>query len=176
MEVLQQVPAVQGRRAGAGGRGGLGEASLEQVDIDLDGFEIEDDGVAINQEHRFAGVGQHLAERRERLSEALAGLGLRSVAPQKGCEPLPIRCPVRREREVREQRHGFLRGIKGVSGGDTPSTSPRSLRCSCPMVRPPPGSAIRDCLLPAVAQASWYPRALRALSGPGPFEQRSWFR
>ena len=95
------------------------------MDVHLDGVAIEGDGVAANQEDRFASGGACLAERRERLSEALAGLGLRSIAPQEGREPFPGTGPARREREVREQRHGLLRDIEWASGGETPVDLPK---------------------------------------------------
>ena len=81
---------------------------------------------------RWAGVGKHLAERRERLSEALACLGLWSVAPQEGREPFPGTGPARGKREVREQRHGFLRDVERLSGGKMPVDSTEKRQAQLP--------------------------------------------
>jgi hypothetical protein len=56
------------------------------------------------------------------------------------CRPTgrPGTCPARREREVREERHGFLRDIEGfLRRRDAPSPLPRSVRRSGGMARPP---------------------------------------
>ena len=92
------------------------------MDVHLDGLEIEGDSVAANHEYPGAG-GQRLVERRERLSEALACLGLWSVAPQEVGEPFPGAGPAWGEREVREQRHGLLRDVERLSGGKMPVDS-----------------------------------------------------
>jgi hypothetical protein len=137
IKTFQQVPAVQRDRQGARGRGRLGEVPLKHVDIHLDGFEIEGDGVAADQDDRFVGGGQRVAERGKRLSEVLAGLGLRRVAPQEGCEPSRSQAARGASARYESSAMAFFGASRGDPEERQPSTSPRSLRRSPPMVRTP---------------------------------------
>src|SRR5262245_847994 len=96
---------------------------LERVDVHVEGFEIEADSVATNQEYPWAAGGKRLAERRECLSEALACLGVRSIPPQESREPFPGPCSARGKREVGEQCHGFLWDVERLRGGKMPVDS-----------------------------------------------------
>jgi hypothetical protein len=141
-----KVPAVQRGRAGPRGRGRLGEVPFEHVDIHLDGFEIDGNGVAADQEHRCANVGQRLAERRERLSEALAGLGLRRIAPQEAASPSRSQAPRGESARCESTAMAFFGASRGLPVERRPETPPRVLGGAAPR-SVPPGIAIRDYLL-----------------------------
>jgi hypothetical protein len=75
VEVLQQITAVEGGRAGPRGRGRFGQTALERVDIDIHGVEIEGYGV-VRHSHWIAGAGERPVQGRERI-----GKGFRVPGP-----------------------------------------------------------------------------------------------
>src|SRR5262245_58519886 len=163
MKVLQEVPAIQQSRTGARGRGALGDAPLERVDVDLEGLEIESYGVAANDKCPWAGA-KRLAERRERLSQALSGLDVCSGSPQEGCESFPGTWPAREKCEVCEQGHGLLRDVERPSGNEMSVHSTQQRQAQQP--HSPYTAAIVSRNSPAVSVRRSVPRpsAFRSLS------------